>query len=244
MDKKVRAMLGRGPICGLLSLILFIGLMFLTPELNAQEQIIFKGNKYKIGFMVGYGAQNLDQAIHQLSESNQARILAWAAEKGIDPADVGLDVPYNYQVYYYQFQYYYTISSNRTTSTELLFQPQYNVTRYQPVMGHSGELGDVVKGYEFGINISLVFRKNILSDYVSLYMGFGAGPHWVSGTPIVQADGFIFSLTGFAGVNLKLVKDLYLDFRPGISHISNAGIKHPNKGLNDLVISAGFFITY
>jgi hypothetical protein len=219
-------------------------LMIFAPTLKAQEQIIFEGQRYKIGFMVGYGAQNLDQAIDQLSEFNQNRIREWLFNKGLNPEDMGLDVPYDYQVYYYQMQYYYTISQSRTTSTEFLFQPQYNVTKYQPVLGEPGELAETVNGYEVGLSLSLLFRKNLFDNAVSLYMGFGGGPHWVSGTPRVQADGFIFSLTAFTGVNIKLIDNLYLDFRPGISHISNAGLKHPNQGLNDLVLSGGFYFTY
>jgi hypothetical protein len=226
------------------NIILIVSLILFSSTLLAQENIIFEGNRYKLGFIIGYGAQNMDQAIDQLSESNQTKIRDWMLGKGLDPINIGLDVPYDYQVYYYQMQYYYTISNSRTTSTEFLFQPQYNETKYQPILGEPGEDIETIHGYEVGVSLSLVFRKNLFSNNISLYLGFGGGPHWVSGTPQVQADGFIFSLTGFAGLNVKLVDNLYLDFRPAFTHISNAGLKHPNKGLNDLVLSGGFYFTY
>lgn len=226
------------------NIIFVITLILLSFTLQAQDNLIFKGKRHKIGFMAGFGGQSLDQLINELSESNQAKIREWLEIKGINPEDIGTHVPYDFRVKFFQLQYYYSISSKKTTSTELLFQPQYNITEYQPVKAEPGELMETVDGYEAGISCSLLFRKNILSDYISLYFGIGAGPFWVSGTPIVQADGFIFTLTGFAGINLKLIDNLYLDFRPGYTHISNAGIKYPNRGLNDVVISGGFYLTY
>lgn len=226
------------------NIIFVISLILISSALFAQDNLIFKGKRYKIGFMAGFGGQNLDQLIDELSESNQARIREWLENKGLNSEDIGLEVPYDFRVKFFQLQYYYSVSNKRTTSTELLFQPQYNLTEYQPVKKSPGEMIELLKGYEVGITLSLLFRKNFLSDHISFYLGTGIGPFWVSGTPIDQTDGFIITSTVFAGLNLKLLKNLYLDFRPSFTHISNAGLKHPNSGLNDMVLSGGFYITY
>ncbi|MBM3441042.1 MAG: acyloxyacyl hydrolase, partial [Bacteroidetes bacterium] len=59
-------------------------------------------------------------------------------------------------------------------------------------------------------------------------------------TPTRQARGFIFSDNAFGGVNLKCAKHTWIDLRIGFRHISNAGLREPNGGVNNLMLSGGF----
>ena len=82
----------------------------------------------------------------------------------------------------------------------------------------------------------------LLGEVLYLYGLISSGPHYVSGTPERQADGFIFSDNLLLGLNVKLFEKIYLDLRSGFRHISNAGLNHPNGGVNDLVLNGGVFI--
>ena len=56
-----------------------------------------------------------------------------------------------------------------------------------------------------------------------------------------QMDLF-FSDNFLIGLNVKLLENIYFDFRSGFQHNSNAGLNHPNGGVNDLVLSVGVFL--
>ncbi len=145
---------------------------------------------------------------------------------------------YVYKVTLLQFQYSIAFKRKQSFSVEFLLQPQFNFTKYKEVFSDVG----LRNGYEYGVNIGFLIRKNFLEDKLSIYGLISAGPHFVSGTPERQADGFIFSDNLFLGLSVKLYNNLYFDFRPGYRHLSNAKIKQPNGGVNSIVLSAGFFV--
>ena len=203
-------------------------------KLSSSQDFTFKNKKHKLGFDVGYGAQNFAMALSKINENDAKKISDFF---GIDE-DSGLDVNYFYEVFFFQLQYYYTLSSSRTMAFELLLQPQYNRTSFRQ-KDHAVEKTD---GYEYGMNIGFLARKNMFRDFLSFYVAISSGPHYVSGTPTRQASGFIFSSNFFGGMNIRFLRNVYLDIRPGFRHISNANLKHPNHGINNLVINTGLFI--
>lgn len=151
-----------------------------------------------------------------------------------------IHVPYDYKVCYLQGQYNYSVVLKRTWSFEILLQPQFNLTNYRYVNDSS----ERSRGFEYGLNVAVLFRKNFWNDLFGCYIFIGTGPHFVSGVPRRQTEGFIFSDNLFIGLTLKLSENLYLDIRPGFRHISNAGIENPNGGVNTSVISGGVFYTF
>jgi hypothetical protein len=168
----------------------------------------FNNTRQKLGFITGYGNQK------------------------------GLNVLYDYDVVFFQVQYYYSLLKKKSWALEVLLQPQYNATKYQN--NFYGE--EKLKGHEFGLNMGFLARKNIVKDFLSSYLLISAGPHYVSGTPERQAAGFIFSDNFFAGISVRVYKSIYVDIRGGFRHISNAGFKNPNKGVNSLIINEGVFL--
>ena len=177
----------------------------------AQEQEIFGGSQHRWGFMTGYGEQRISNL------------------------DVGTN--YSYDVKFYQFQYYYAFHRKKTSSVEFLVQPQYNTTKYIK----NGTSGKTENGYEFGVNLGFLFRKNFLDDLLGFYALVSIGPHYISGAPARQSSGFIFSDNLSLGMTLQITPKTYLDIRPGIRHISNAGLTRKNGGINDLDLVVGFF---
>lgn len=182
--------------------------------LTAQVDEIFDGSKHRWGFMGGYGEQRI---------------------KNLDVGNT-----YTYNVKFYQFQYYYAFYRKEKFSIEFLLQPQYNTTEFV----RSGTSGKLEKGEEFGLNLGLLFRRNFLDDLLGVYVLMSVGPHYISDSPTRQDSGFIFSDNLSLGMTLRLSKNNYIDVRPGIRHISNAGLKRKNGGINDLNLSVGFFHNY
>ena len=150
-----------------------------------------------------------------------------------------LNVLYDYRVCFFQFQYYYSLLGKQTWDLEILAQPQYNITKYK----YKDYFTDDLDGYEVGLNIGILIRGNLVKKYLSFYGLLSSGPHYVSGVPRRQANGFIFSDNISIGMNVRLIKSLYLDVRSGIRHISNAKLKSPNGGVNNFIINIGVFTT-
>ena len=86
--------------------------------------------------------------------------------------------------------------------------------------------------YEFGLNLGI--RNYVkINDGVYFYQMLGSGPHYVSAEIGRQANGFIFSDNLAIGTFLRLnKKNLFLNFQYVQRHISNAGLKDPNGGVN------------
>ncbi|QKX06975.1 hypothetical protein HN014_19315 [Aquimarina sp. TRL1] len=201
----------------------------------SQEDLIFKGKKHKLGFIVGYGAQHLNQLLSNINEKDANSIKEFLIKNKIKPDEAGLDVTYSYEVTYFQAQYYYSLLRKSSWGIDLLSQPQYNLTKYK----HLDKAVATIDGYEVGLNVGILIRKNFINDLLSFYALISSGPHYVKGTPARQSDGFIFSDNFVAGLTIKILKDAYIDIRPGFRHISNAGLKYPNGGVNDFFISGG-----
>lgn len=94
--------------------------------------------------------------------------------------------------------------------------------------------------YEFGTNIGLRYYQQ-LSPKMYLYQMLGSGPHYYSADLPRQAPGFIFSDNLAAGLYTRISarKRLFLNTQVRIRHISNAGIKLPNAGVNTFNVLVG-----
>lgn len=151
-----------------------------------------------------------------------------------------LNVPYFYQVYMLQYQYFYRITGKEHLSVEFLAQPQFNVSRFRAFDGSP----DITRGYEYGLNGGFLIRGLFFDEHVSPYLCISAGPHHVSGVPDRQSPGFIFSDNLFAGLNIGLSDSFCLDLRFGFRHISNAGLQNPNGGINNFFGNGGFVTSF
>ena len=156
----------------------------------------------------------------------------------MDMNSVGMSVRYNYQVTYFQLQYYYTLTQKKNWSLEVLAQPQYNISQFDP----KDDFSSTVHGYEFGLNGGILIRKSFSNNAFSLYGLVSAVPHYVSDMPDRQADGFIFSDNIMLGTSIRLFKELQLDIRSGFRHLSNANLKAPNGGVNNFILNVGFSV--
>tara|TARA_B100002019_G_scaffold263194_1_gene251116 strand:- start:9 stop:671 length:663 start_codon:yes stop_codon:yes gene_type:complete len=198
----------------------------------------FDDSKHRLGFVSGFGGQNIDQLLSDMNHNDAKKIRDHTLSKGENTDSPGLSVTYDYQVLFFQLQYYWGFLNREKWGLDLLVQHQYNLTKFR----HIDNIANEINGYEFGVNAGVLIRRVLLGEVLYLYGLISSGPHYVSGTPERQADGFIFSDNFLLGFNVKLLENLFFDFRSGFRHISNAGLNHTNGGVNDLVLSGGVFI--
>jgi len=155
-----------------------------------------------------------------------------------DKYELVLKANYKYKVVLFQIQYGYALLKKEKWGIDMVLQPQYNVTKYK----HETSDPEYRIGFEYGINLGVLFRMNCYGDLLSFYTIISAGPHYVSGTIKRQAAGFIFSDNLSIGLNIKLWEDIYLDVRAGFRHLSNANLKQPNIGIDNIILSGGFHL--
>lgn len=91
--------------------------------------------------------------------------------------------------------------------------------------------------YEFGLNAGIAY-KIPFNQTLFLRGAIGAGPHYISMETRRQANGFIFSDNFELGLH-KAVNNVWLSVRARFRHISNAGLKKPNGGIDNLILLIG-----
>jgi hypothetical protein len=94
--------------------------------------------------------------------------------------------------------------------------------------------------YEAGINIGL---KNTirLRPELMFYQVLGSGPHMITAELPRQATGYIFSDNFGLGLlkQINKAKPLFLNLQLRYRHISNASLKKPNSGIDNVNIILG-----
>ena len=114
-------------------------------------------------------------------------------------------------------------------ATTIDIQPQFGWVTSQTVLDFT---------YEFGLNVGLS-EILYLSKGRYLVATIGSGPHYTNVQTSRQAAGFIFSdnwLLSY-GQPLRLFgHPVEVSLTLGFRHISNAGLKNPNGGLNDYIV--------
>ncbi len=94
---------------------------------------------------------------------------------------------------------------------------------------------------EFGTNIGIRHHFK-LGQRSWFYQMLGSGPHFISAELERQATGFIFSDNLAIGLLRQLKKDkpLLLNIQFRYRHISNASLKKPNSGIDNINLILGF----
>ncbi len=92
---------------------------------------------------------------------------------------------------------------------------------------------------EGGINLGIEYQLRFLKTWY-LQAAIGTGPHYISVETDLQAKGFIFS----DNFEIGLIKNLpqlatQLHLRTRFRHISNAGLKSPNLGIDSFFVVLG-----
>lgn len=199
--------------CVVMKTCMVIFFLIMIKSTYAQYRNPYSSYTRRMGFITGYSSQQLFD-------------------------NIGFDVKYKYNTVFFQYQYYLKLVGRKTWNVDLLLQPQINISQYRWRYYILEEFISV----EVGINVGVLLRKNLYRDFLSVYFLPSIGPHIISGAPVRQNNGFNFSDNLLAGINVKVAPKVYLDFRTGVRHISNAHLFPPNGGLNAVVISGGILV--
>jgi hypothetical protein len=95
---------------------------------------------------------------------------------------------------------------------------------------------------EYAFNIGIQIRYNISSKFSLIILG-SIGPMYSDTETERLAKGFAFSDIIAIGAACKL-KDIMIEIKPGLRHVSNADLQYPNAGHNAATIDLGisFFL--
>ncbi len=167
-----------------------------------------------------------------ISQETRSRWLGISLGRGFQN---GLQVQYHHQNLFLVASYHARLLSWQSLSLEWTLMPQFNFSRYK-VTNNSRE---VLGGFEAGVLPGAIIRWSLPDETFHLFFLAGVGPHYVSGLPDRQAAGFIFSDNLMLGCGVRLPADYILDFYGGFRHLSNAGIRQPNGGINSLMLFIG-----
>ncbi len=109
--------------------------------------------------------------------------------------------------------------SDRPGIFSLFIEPQVN-----PIFSPRND-------YEAGIGFGVQYLYP-LTKKLDPYILSSAGPHYISLNSTDQAPGFNFLLTAGAGFYYYLDSKTAINIGWRFRHISNAGLRHPNLGIN------------
>jgi hypothetical protein len=114
---------------------------------------------------------------------------------------------------------------------------EYNAVKYYNRARRKGKT-ELLDNTDIGLNFNFILCKRI-SKKVDLYLILGTGPHYLYEKLNRQSKGLIFSDNLGVGTNINLNENYILDFRFALRHLSNAGIKLPNVGIENKILLVG-----
>jgi hypothetical protein len=114
---------------------------------------------------------------------------------------------------------------------------EYNAVKYYNRARRKGKT-ELLDNTDIGLNFNFILCKRI-SKNLDLYLILGTGPHYLQEKMSRQSKGLIFSDNLGLGTNINLNENYILDFRFALRHLSNAGIKLPNVGIENNILLLG-----
>ena len=151
---------------------------------------------------------------------------------------------YEYKPVLIQFEFQKALSRKeiRGWRFDYFIQPQFNMVRFSEA-GKKSFGSEMFKSWEAGVNVGVVLLKPLMrlspAGKINVYFLGSLGPHYVSSSPSRQAKGFLFSDNLRVGLRVPVTQFVQIDLRTGIRHLSNASLKRPNGGLDDVMFGAG-----
>ncbi|MGZ5286199.1 MAG: acyloxyacyl hydrolase [Flavisolibacter sp.] len=136
----------------------------------------------------------------------------------------------DYKVFYLagDFSWSFTKQPKKKFFVTYYVEPQVNPVRTQRPW-------DI----EVGTNAGIRTYWKINEDFYC-YQMLGSGPHFITAEVKRQANGFIFSDNAALGFFKKINnKNRFLNFQLRWRHLSNAGLKRPNSGIDSWNILLG-----
>lgn len=184
-------------------------LVFSSPVISWANQPDTHPFNSAIGLTVGYGTQDFG-LLH-------------------------LGVQYYYKVIIHQIHYSVPILKYEKLRTDALIGIQYNITEYYK----SFDCTVPLYSHEHGFNIGSITSYQVGNNIKNVYVLVSLAGLFINNAPDRQSNGFIFSDNIGIGITIHMINNIDISPQFGFRHISNAGIKSPNGGIHNWVISIG-----
>ncbi len=143
-----------------------------------------------------------------------------------------------YSITSHQINYFYKWKEKGKISWEFMAAPQINNAKYKDFEDSPNSIDVKEYGVNFGVSYNYAITKS-----TKTYLLLSIGPHYISELiPYRAAKGLTFSDNATVGIKQKISSNLSFDLRYGIRHISNAGLKKPNIGINTMMLNTGLYV--
>ncbi len=96
-----------------------------------------------------------------------------------------------------------------------------------------------MKYYELGFAVGIKYMYPVTVNFLPFVMA-SVGTHYISMETQEQGNGFLFSDTLGVGVYYMFKENMAFDAGYRLRHLSNAGLRSPNDGLNCHIGTVGF----
>lgn len=200
----------------------FIVLLGIFSFLNSQAQVFKERHRVKLGVMYGWADQSPYKEADYAWESNQIKL-----------------------------QFSYLLKKGRIFDYEFLSEPQVNITKFRQFNRtlnlteeerNANKVVQLEHLFEYGITNGILFRHH-LNKYLSTYGIVSFGALYLGDSTARLPKGISFASQASLGISLKTFKNTSFDMRVGMRHLSNAGLKSPNSGVNTFHVETGFMIS-
>lgn len=125
----------------------------------------------------------------------------------------------------------YHLPINRNKKLAMYIEPQFNLATLSRTNVRYDE-------WEAGVNLGLRYHVPV-GERGAAWAGIAAGPHWLTAETGQQASGFIFSDNFSAGYTHQVAQQWNWSGQLRFRHLSNAGFKEPNIGLDNWFVITG-----
>lgn len=148
---------------------------------------------------------------------------------------IDLNVKYLYEVYLFEVDYITSLFAGETWNVESQLNIIYGYSNFKSNINNR----EKIKSSEVGINSGFLIKKNIWDDNLKIYFASSLGLIYTEALPERQISGIMFCGNYSVGVQIKLNRNHFIDLRTGFRHLSNAGLRRPNGGINNWIVNFG-----
>jgi hypothetical protein len=158
---------------------------------------------------------------------------------------------YTYDVQFYKIQINYKLSEKRKWRFEINIEPGVYINEHQLLNKfyvqprHGDDYLNKRLEYtakkqinEYVLNLGFIARHLTFKN-LSTYVLGSIGPMYLDTDTERMDSGLAFSDIIALGLSYQ-IKDIFLDFRYSMRHVSNANLSLPNNGLNSMNVELGF----
>lgn len=148
---------------------------------------------------------------------------------------IDLNVKYLYEVYLFEVNYITPFYTGESWNVESLLNLVYGYSNFKSDLNNR----EKIKSSEVGINSGFLIKKNIWDDNLKIYFASSLGLIYAEALPERQLSGIMFCGNYSVGLQIKLNRNHFIDLRTGFRHLSNAGLRKPNGGINNWIVNFG-----